>query len=83
MIRWRDGRGRGVQDQHARSRRVVQLRPDELDFFQFAQNLTLKVADGYSVAGLVRVQAELAVDLPPSDPLLGHEAGRCGTPSHR
>ena len=65
MIRWRDGRGRGVQDQHAWSRRVVQLRPGELDFFQFAQNLTLKVADGYSVAGLLRVQAELAVDLPP------------------
>ena len=68
-----------MQDQEARSRRVVQLRPGELDFFQFAKNLTLKVADGYSVAGLVRVQADLAVDLPPSDPLWGAAGKRNGS----
>ena len=57
-----------MQDQEARSRGVVQPRPGDLDLFQFAQRLTLEVADGHSVAGFVRVRSELAVQEPPREP---------------
>ena len=60
-----------MQDQDARSGRVVQARPSRLDLLQLAEGLTAEVLNGALVAGLVRVQAELAVDLPPSDPLWG------------
>ena len=60
-----------MQNQEARSRRVIQLRPGQLDLLQLAQNLDAEVLNGFLVAGLVRVQAELAVHLPPGDPLWG------------
>ena len=58
-----------MQDQHARSRRVVQLRPGELDLLQLAQHFFTEAADSKFIAGLGRVRSELAVHLPPGDPL--------------
>ena len=58
-----------MQDQEARRCGVVQLRPGQLDLLQLAQNLTLEVADSNPVAGAGRVHSELAVHLPPGDPL--------------
>ena len=57
-----------MQDQDPFARRVVQLRPGDLDLLQLAQNLDAEVLNGFLIAGLVRVQAELAVDLPPGKP---------------
>ena len=48
LLRRSDGGSRGMQDQDARSRGVVQARPGDLDFFQFGvptvtvQNRTLR-----------------------------------------
>ena len=58
-----------MQDQDARSRRVVQLRPGQLDLLQLAHSLTLEVADGHSVAGFVRVYTELPIQLTPGEAL--------------
>ena len=62
-----------MQDQEARSRRVVQVRPSQLDLLQLAQDFFAEVADGEFVAGLVRVQAKLTVDLTPGEPLRSTE----------
>ena len=39
----------------ARSRRVVQLRPGQLDLLQLAQHLDAEVLNGFLVVGVVRV----------------------------
>ena len=64
-------RGRWIEDQNAPRRSIVQVRPSELDLLQLPQNTLAEVADGKFIAGLVRVHSELAVDLPPCDPLRG------------
>ena len=51
----------------ARSRRVVQLRPGQLDLLQLAQHLDAEVLNGFLVVGVVRVCPELAVHLPPGE----------------
>ena len=56
-----------MQDQDARSRRVVQLRPGQLDLLQLAQHLDAEVLNGFLVVGVVRVCPELAVHLPPGE----------------
>ena len=61
-------RDRGQEDQDAFSRRVVQLRPGQLDLFQLAQNLFPEAADGELVAGFGRVRSKLAVQEPPRNP---------------
>ena len=60
LIERRDGRCRGMQDQHALARRVVQPRPGDLDLLQLAQNLVPEVLDGALVAGLGRGDAAFA-----------------------
>ena len=62
-------RDRGMQDQEARRRGVVQVRPGQLDLFQLAQTLRAEVVNSALVAGLVRVWAELTVNLLPGEPL--------------
>ena len=57
-----------MQDQDARSRRVVQIRPGQLDLLQLAQGLPTKDFDNSLVAGLGRVRSELLVQLPPGEP---------------
>ena len=52
-----------MQDQHARSRGVVQARPGQLDLLQLAENLCAKGVNGALVAGLGRVHSKLTVDL--------------------
>ena len=68
LLRWSDGGSRGVQDQKAQSRRVVQVRPGQLDLLQLAQDTAAEEFDGLLVAGFVRVHSELAVHLPPGEP---------------
>ena len=48
-------RDRGQEDQGARSRGVVQIRPGQLDLLQLAQNLPAEVLDGYVIASFRRV----------------------------
>ena len=62
-------RDRGMQDQEARRRGVVQVRPGQLDLFQLAQTVRAEVVNSALVAGLVRVWAELTVNLLPGEPL--------------
>ena len=52
-----------MQDQEARRRGVVQVRPGQLDLFQLAQTVRAEVVNSALVAGLVRVWAELTVNL--------------------
>ena len=68
LLRWSDGGSRGMQDQDARSRGVVQARPGQLDLLQLAQDTAAEEFDGLLVAGFVRVHSELAVHLPPGEP---------------
>ena len=58
-----------MQDQEARRSGVVQPRPGQLDLFQLAQTLPAEVVNSALVAGLVRVCAELTVNLLPGEPL--------------
>ena len=44
-------RGRWIEGQDARSRRVVQLRPRDLDLLQLAENLAAEVLDGFFIVG--------------------------------
>ena len=62
-----------MKDQEARSRRVVQPRPGQLDLLQLTQNLPAEVLNGYVVAGLGWVRSELAVHLLPGDLLRSAE----------
>ena len=57
-----------MQDQDARSRRVVQPRPGQFDLLQLAQSLVAEVLDGTMVVGFGGVQTELTVQVPPSEP---------------
>ena len=68
LLRRSDGGSRGMQDQHARSRGVVQARPGQLDFLQLPQDAAAEEFDGLLVAGLGRVRSKLAVHLPPGEP---------------
>ena len=52
-----------MQDQHPRSRGVVQVLPGQLDLLQLAENLVTEGLNGVVVAGLGRVCAELAVQV--------------------
>ena len=61
-------RDRGQEDQDAFDRRVVQLRPGQLDLFQLAEALCAKGVNSAFVAGVVRVRSELAVQEPPREP---------------
>ena len=58
-----------MQDQNARSHRVIQVRPGCLDLPQLAQNHMLEVTDGNSASGAGRVHSELAVQPPPGEAL--------------
>ena len=64
-------RDRGMQDQEARRRGVVQVRPGQLDLFQLAHTVRAERINSALVAGLVRVCAELSVHLLPGEPLWG------------
>ena len=64
-------RRRWIEDQDARSRRVVQLRPRDLDLLQLAENLAAEVLDGFFIVGAGRVCAELLVHPTPGEPLRG------------
>ncbi len=68
LLRRSDGGSRGMQDQDARSRGVVQARPGDLDFLQLPQDAAAEEFDGLLVAGFSRVRSELAVQEPPSEP---------------
>ena len=54
---------RGTKDQHTRGRRVVQLRPDELDLLQLPEALCPEVVDDILIAGLGRIRPELTAPL--------------------
>ena len=56
-----------MQDQDSFGRRVVQLRPGQLDLLQLAQSLTAEVLDGVLVVGLGGVQTKLAVEVLPGE----------------
>ena len=56
-----------MQDQDAPGRRVVQIRPGQLDLLQLAQNLVPEVLNGLVIAGFGRVRSELLVQLLPSE----------------
>ena len=62
-----------MQDQDARSRGVVQLRPGQLDLLQLAERLDPEVLDGFLVVGVFRVCGELTVHLPPGEILRSTE----------
>ena len=62
-------RDRWQEDQDARRRGVVQVRPGQLDLLQLAQAVRAEGINSALVAGLVRVCSELTVHLSPSDPL--------------
>ena len=69
VIRWRNDRGRGQEDQDARLRRVVQPRPGQLDLDQFPQDFNAEVLDSPLVGRFGRICVELAVQLSPCEPL--------------
>ena len=52
LLRRSNGGSRGMQDQDARRRRVVQVLPGQLDFLQLAENLVTEGLNGVVVAGL-------------------------------
>ena len=58
-----------MQDQNARSGRVVQAGPRDLDLLQLAQAVLAEIIDCNPVVRLGRMHSELAVQLPPSEPL--------------
>ena len=60
-----------MQDQDARSNRVVQLRPGDLDLLQLAQAVRAESINGALVARLCRVYSKLAVQEPPSETVAG------------
>ena len=68
VIRWRNDRGRGQENQDAPGRCVVQARPRHFDLLQLAQALCAEVPNDEFVAGVGRVRSELTVQLPPSEP---------------
>ena len=62
-----------MQDQHARSRRIVQLLPGQLDLLHLAQDAAAKVLNGIMSGRAVWSRAELTVQLLPSEPLRSTE----------
>ena len=65
-----------MQNQHARSRRIVQLLPGHLDLLQLAENLVPEGLNSVVVAGFGRVRSKLAVQLLPSETLRSTECER-------
>ena len=57
-----------MQDQDARSRRVVQVGPSEFDFFQLAEGLAAKHLNGVFISRVHWVCTELPVEVLPGDP---------------
>ena len=62
-----DARRRRREDESARHRVVVQVRPRAFDFLQLAETGRAEVADGIFLRCLRRVHAELPVDLFPRE----------------
>ena len=60
-----------MQDQEARSRRVDQAWPSQLDLLQLAEHLTAEVLNGNLVAGFVRVRSPRSASASTS-PARGH-----------
>ena len=70
-----------MQDQEARNRGVVQLRPCDLDLLQLAQHIAAEVENGALIVGFVRVQAKLTVHLTSGKPQRSAEGeGAVGEP---
>ena len=56
-----------MEDQHTRSRGVVQPRPGQLDLLQLAQDATAEVLNGIVSGRVVWIWAELTVHLTPGE----------------